>query len=204
MKAILAVILVLVLAVAGYVLYARHKVQLAISGPAREIVTESMTKSGNTWNVEFVSKFDAPVDRVYEAFSKPERSKELAPENFLKSELIKEDGNTKLVEIVAKLDILPPGFKVQTVKTEWTFFPGERRITSHTESKVADIDAEYKFEPTPDGKGTILRFSEKSLDKGAIPIEDVQRGALREVYITQVKIANKSLGLGVPQQKDAS
>ncbi len=98
--------------------------------------------------------------------------------------------------MVGKLDILPPGFKVQTLKIEWTYYPGERRITSKTiDSKLADIESEYKFEPTADGKGTILRFSEKSKDKGGIPIEDVQRGALREMYLTQVRLANKALGL---------
>ncbi len=196
MKAILGLILVLVLAVVAYLGYARYRIQQAISGPAREIVSESMVKTGDTWDVQFVSKFDAPVAKVFEAFSQPEKSHDVAPDNFLKSELLKEEGNTKLVEVVGKLDILPPGFKVQTLKIEWTYFPGEHRITSKTlDSKLADIQAEYKFEPTADGKGTILRFSEKSKDKGGIPIEDVQRGALREIYLTQVRLANKALGL---------
>jgi len=195
MKVIMALVVILVVAIGGYLLYARHKVEVAISGPAKEIVSESISKSGDTWNLQFVSKFDAPVDKVYEAFSQPERVHEYAPESFLKSELVKGEGNTKLVEVVGKLDILPPGFKVQTARVEYSFFPGEHRITSRSvDSKLADLTAEYKFDPTPDGKGTILHFTQQAKDKGQIPIEDVQKGALRELYITQVRAVNKAVG----------
>ena len=44
-----------------------------------------------------------------DAMSKPERAHEMAPENVLKSELVKEDGNTKVVDIVGRLEVLPPG-----------------------------------------------------------------------------------------------
>lgn len=208
MKAIVGLILALVLAVAAYLGYARYRIQQAISGPAKEIVSESMVKTGDIWDIQFVSKFDAPVDKVYAAFAQPEKAHEIAPEAFLKTELLKDENNTKLVEVVGKLDILPPGFKVQTLKVEYVYFPGENRITSKTlDSKLADITAEYKFEPTADGKGTILRFTEKSKDKGGIPIEDVQKGALREIYLTQVRVANRALGLtpaAAPAAADAN
>lgn len=195
MKAIVGLVLALVVALGGYVLYQKHKIEQAISGPAKELVSESMEKKGDVWHVEFVSKFDAPVDKVFEAFSKPEKGHDVLPENVLKSELVKEEGTKKTVEIVGKLDILPPGFKVQNLQTEYNFFPGERRITSRSlDFKLADLVAEYKFEATPDGK-TLLRFTETSKDKGGIPVESVQKGALREMFVTQVRIANKAMGL---------
>lgn len=206
MKAAIGVVVLLAIAAGGYVLYQKHKIEEAISGPAKELVSESMEKKGDTWHVEFVSKFDAPVDKVYEAFSKPERGHELLPDNVLKAEVVSEAGNTKTIEIVGKLDILPPGFKVQTLRTQYTFFPGERRITSKSiDFKLADINAEYKFDATPDGK-TVLRFNETSLDKGGLPVESVQKGALREVFLQQVRIANKGLGIeaeSTPARGDA-
>ena len=171
-----------------------------VSGPAKEIVAESMEKSGDTWNVEFVSTFAAPVDVVYEAFTHPERGHDLAPENILKSELVKEDGNVKVVDIVGRLDVLPPGFKVQNIRNEYTYHPDEKRFTSRTiDFNLADIESEYKFEPTPDGKGTVLRFTQTSKDKMPM-LDSLQRGALRETYITQVRIVNKTLGLE-PEEK---
>jgi len=195
MKALIGLIVLLVAAGGAYVLYQKHKIEEAISGPAKELVSESMEKKGDTWHIEFVSKFDAPADKVFEAFSKPERGHELLPDNVLKSEVVSESDNTKTVEIVGKLDILPPGFKVQTLRRQYTFYPGDRRITYKTiDFKLSDMNAEYKFDATADGK-TVLRFTETSLDKGGLPVESVQKGALREMFLQEVRIANKGLGL---------
>ena len=202
MRAIVGIVVALVVAVVAYFAWTTYQIRQAATGPAKEIVSESMTKSGDVWHVSFVSKFDAPVDKVYEIFSHPERSHELAPDNVLKSEVVSEDGNTKTIDLIGKLDILPPGFKVQNVRTEYTLYPTEHRITTKTVNfKLADINSEYKFEATPDGKGTLLRFNQTSKDKGGIPVESVQKGALRETYVTQVRAVNRALGLTPGDQK---
>ncbi|TMB58981.1 MAG: hypothetical protein E6J56_01310 [Deltaproteobacteria bacterium] len=202
MRAIVGIVVALVVAVVAYFAWTTYQIRQAATGPAKEIVSESMAKSGDVWHVSFVSKFDAPVDKVYEIFSHPERSHELAPDNVLKSEVVSEDGNTKTIDLIGKLDILPPGFKVQNVRTEYTLYPTEHRITTKTVNfKLADINSEYKFEATPDGKGTLLRFNQTSKDKGGIPVESVQKGALRETYVTQVRAVNRALGLTPGDQK---
>ena len=204
MKAILGIIAVLLLAVVGYFGWTSYQIRQAAEGPAKEIVSESMSKSGDVWHVSFVSKFDAPIDKVYEIFSHPERSHDLAPDNVLKSEIVSEQGNTKVIDLIGKLDILPPGFKVQNIRTEYTLYPDQHRMTSKTiDFKLADISSEYKFEATPDGKGTLLRFDQTSKDKGGIPVESVQKGALRETYVTQVRAVNRALGVA-PEQKRAA
>jgi len=205
MKAILGILAVILLVVVGYLAWTSYQIRQAAVGPAKEIVSESMSKSGDVWHVSFVSKFDAPVDKVYEVFSHPERSHELAPDNVLKSEVVSEQGNTKVIDLIGKLDILPPGFKVQNIRTEYTLDPEGHRITSKTvDFKLADIASEYKFEPTPDGKGTLLRFNQTSKDKGGIPVESVQKGALRETYVTQIRAVNRALGLTPADQKRAA
>ena len=205
MRAIVGIVVALVVAVVAYFAWTTYQIRQAATGPAKEIVSESMAKSGDVWHVSFVSKFDAPVDKVYEIFSHPERSHELAPDNVLKSEVVSEDGNTKTIDLIGKLDILPPGFKVQNVRTEYTLYPTEHRITSKTVNfKLADINSEFKFEATPDGKGTLLRFNQTSKDKGGIPVESVQKGALRETYVTQVRAVNRALGLTPGDQKRAA
>ncbi|HEV7732068.1 MAG TPA: SRPBCC family protein [Candidatus Binatia bacterium] len=173
-----------------------------VSTPTREIVSESMVKNGDTWTVNFTSKIDAPVDKVWEAFTKPEKAHDLAPENVLKSELIKEDGNTKIVDIVGRLEVLPPGFKVQNIRNEYLYFPGEKRFTQKSiDFKLADLVSEYKFTPTDDGKATLLTFTQTSKDKSPMLVDSLQKGALRETYVTQVKIANKALGIAEPAAK---
>jgi len=202
MKAILALVAVLVLALVAYLGWQYYAIQRAVSGPAKEIVSESISKSGDTWHVSFVSKFDAPVDRVFEAFSHPERTHEFVPDNVLKSELVKEEGSTKVVDVVGRLDILPPGFKVQNLRNEYTLYPAEHRMTSRSlEFKLADINSDYRFEPTPDGKGTVLRFTQTSKDKAPMLVESLQKGALRETYVTQVRAVNRALGLAAADEK---
>ena len=165
-------------------------------GPVKEISTESIEKVGDTWNVNFTSKFDAPVDKVWEAMAQPERMHEMMPDNILKSELVNKDGNTKTVDLVFKLDILPPGFKVQTIRNNIQFFPDEKRIEQKSvDFKLADITSDYKLTPINDGKGTLLTFKQTSKDKSPLLVDSLQKGALRETYIRQVDIINKALGL---------
>ncbi len=205
MKAILGIVGVLILAALVYVFIEYRTIQRAAACPAKEIATSNMTKNGDTWNVAFTSKFDAPIDKVFDAFQHPERAAEFAPENVMKSEITKDEGNTKIVDVIGKLDILPPGFKVQNLRTQYTVYPAEHRITSKSiDFKLADIDSEYKFEPTADGK-TLLKFSQTSKQKQQLLVESLQKGALCETYATQVRAVNRALGLApTPEKHEAS
>jgi len=205
MKAILAVVAVLVLAVVGYVVVKYRAIQEAATGPAKEIVSESIEKKGDVWHVTFVSKFDAPIDRVYEAYSQPERLKEFAPDNYIKSDLVKSEGNMKLVDMVTRLDILPPGFKIQNPRLEFTFFPAEKRVLAKSiDFQLADIVSEAKFTPTPDGK-TLMTVTQTNKVKAATIVDTLQRGAIRETHIIIVRAVNRALGLSPKdEQKKAS
>lgn len=171
-----------------------------VAGPVKEIATESITKDGDTWHVKFVTHFDAPVDKVYEAFTHPEKGHDILPAAVLQSSVVSENGNVKVVDIVGRLEILPPGFKVQTLRNEYTFAPDQKKITSRSiDFKLADIDSELVFSPSADGKGTTLTFTQTSKDKAPMLVESLQKGALRETYVTQVKIADKVLGIERPE-----
>ena len=177
----------------------------AEEGPVKEISTESIEKVGDTWKVNFTSKIDAPVDKVWGVMAQPERMHEVMPDNILKSELVsKADDNSKVVDLVFKLDILPPGFKVQNIRNQLQFFPNEHRIEQKSvDFKLADISSEYKLAPSPDGKGTILTFTQTSKDKAPLLVDSLQKGALRETYIRQVQIVNKALGIEQPAAQPA-
>src|SRR5437867_12070735 len=115
MKAILAIVGVVVLAVLVWVFVKYRAIQQAATGPAKEIISESMEKTGDTWHVKFVSRIDAPLDKVFDAFQHPERAKEFAPEHVMTSEIVErsERGNTKRVEVIGTLHVLPAVRKVQ-------------------------------------------------------------------------------------------
>jgi hypothetical protein len=164
--------------------------------PAKEIATSSVVKTGDTWDVNITSTIEAPLDKVLDAANHPERGHDLLPDNVLKSEIVSEDGNTKVVDIVAHVDVLPPGFKVQNIRTEYTYFPDQKRFaTKSINFKLSDITADYKFAASPDGKGTLLTFSEKSKDKAPLIVDSLQKGALCEAFTTQVKVMRKAVGL---------
>jgi hypothetical protein len=164
--------------------------------PAKEIATSSLVKTGDTWDAVLTSNIEAPVDKVLEAASHPEKGHDLVPESILKSEILSESGNVKTLDIVLKLDILPPGFKLQNVKNEYTYNLPEKRFTTKSiDFKLADITSEYRFEPSADGKGTLLKFTQKSKDKGGIALESLQKGAQCETFVIQVRAVRRALGL---------
>lgn len=205
MKAILGIVAAVVIAVGIYLGYYYYSTPKSLVGVPKEIASESIERKGDTWHIMFTAKFDAPVDKVFdEATRSAERGKELVPENVMKSEVTKQEGNTKVVDLVAKLDILPPGFKVQNLRTEYTIFPAEKRITSKSiDFKLADISSEYRFEPAGDGKACLLRFTQTSKDKAPMLVESLQKGALRETFAIQVRAINRALGLAPVQAKQA-
>jgi hypothetical protein len=204
MKAVLGIVGALVLAVALYLGWYWMSMPKAAVGLPKEIATESVERRGDTWYVTYTARFDAPIDKVFEAFQHPERAHEFVPENVMKSEITKDDGNTKVVDVIGKLDILPPGFKVQNLRTEYTVIPAEKKITSRSiDFKLADINSTYVFEPTPDGKGCVLRFNQTSKDKAPMLVESLQKGALRETFATQVRAVNRALGLAKDDKKQA-
>src|SRR5207248_1750886 len=106
MKAILAVVAVIVLAFVAYAFVKYRAIQQAATGPAKEIVSESMEKTGDTWRVRFVSKFDAPLDTVFDAFQHPERVKEFGPEDLQKG-AIRETYITQVRAVNRALGLAP-------------------------------------------------------------------------------------------------
>jgi hypothetical protein len=164
--------------------------------PMKEIGTSSVVKNGDTWDVAITANIEAPLDKAFEAASHPEKGHELVPESILKSDLESEAGNVKTMDIVVRLDILPPGFKVQNIKNVYTYYPQERRFTTKSiDFKLADISSEYKFEASPDGKGTVLKFTQKSRDKSPMIVESLQKGAQCETFAIQARVVRRALGL---------
>jgi hypothetical protein len=194
MKNVLAIVGVLVLAVAGFVGWQYWKIQQALTGPAKEIVSEKIEREGDVWHASFVSKLNYTPDEVWQAWTQPERLSEIMPDSFKQSKLVSSEGDKKVVDFVAILEILPPGFKVQNPRIEYTYFPKERRIVTTTiDFQLADITSEYKMEPADGGKSTVVRLEQQNKPKTSSIVESLQKGAIRESYITQVRAANKGI-----------
>ena len=194
MKNILRIVAVLVLAVVGFVGWQYWKIQQALSGPAKEIVSEKIERDGDVWHASFVSKLDATPDEVWQAFNQPERTAEILPESFKQSKVISSEGNKKVIDFIAVLEILPPGFKIQNPRVEITYFPDEKRMTTKTvDFQLADISSEYKIEPADGGKATVVRLEQQNKPKTGSIVESLQKGAIRESYINQIRAANKGI-----------
>jgi uncharacterized protein YndB with AHSA1/START domain len=190
---IVGAVALIVIAWAGYQFLALQRAAVEWEGPLKEIASEKMEKTGDTWHIEFQTIFDAPVARVYEAYTHPERARELAPERVVASELKSSSGNKKVVEIRGRVLNLP----IQRLVIEYSFYPDERRITSRTlDYNMADISSEYRFQASPDGAKTLLRFTQTSKEKLGNPLPtSVQKGALKESYVTTVRTVNKALAM---------
>ena len=194
MKALAGVAVALVaLGYGGYRWWVASVERAAVQweGEFKEISREKMEKVDDTWHIEFDTVFDAPVEEVYDAYTQPERGHELQPDRVVVSDLKSSSGNKKVVEIRVKVLNLP----LQRLIIEYTMYPAEKRITTRTlDYNLADITAEYRSQASPDGKQTVLRFTQTGKDKLGNPLpKSVQKAALKETYVTTVRTVVKAL-----------
>jgi uncharacterized membrane protein len=160
------------------------------SGPIKEIVEEDVKHDGSVTHSHYVSMIDAPVDSVQKIIWDVEASPSMV-ENIKMAKVLENKGNVKIVEINLQALTLP----LQNFTMEWTLHPEDHRITFKTiKSQAQDIEAEYKLEPSPDGKRTRLTYTTTSKDKIAVPFpQSVLDSANRETYVNTVRGIQKSL-----------
>jgi hypothetical protein len=160
-------------------------------GPVKEITFEKLDKDGKVFDIELHSRIDAPVDVVWAAMKEPERLAEFS-DQYKKSELLAESGNSKDLEIL----VMALG-NLQQFKMRLTFDDANKTVTLETlQSTLADIEGSYQIEPSPDGTKTLYIYKATQTDKIALPIStDVQRSALKESFVNQVKAIKKQIGV---------
>ena len=56
--------------------------------------------------------------------------------------------------------------------------------------------SDVQLKPSKDGQGTLVEFKQTSVGKTALVTDSLQRGALRDTYVIQIKSVEKALGLG--------
>ncbi len=173
-------------------LFRANRAAVKWQGPVKEIVYEKLDKDGKVFDIEMRSRIDAPVDKVWAALKEPEK---LADNNeqYKLSRLIKSEGNTKQLEIhVLTLDNL------QQFVIEIAFDDAHKKATIRTiKSTLADIDGSYELTPSPDGQKTLYVYKAKQTDKVVLPVSvDVQRSALKESFVNQVRAIKKQIGIG--------
>jgi len=176
--------------IAGY--FRAQRAATKWEGPVEEIVFEKLDKDGKVFDIELHSRIDAPADAVWVAMKQPEKLSQNS-DQYKKSELISETPNSKQLELnVLALDNL------QQFKVELTFDDAAKKITLKTlESTLADIQGTYELVPSPDGQKTLYIYKAKQTDKVALPISvDVQRSAIKESFVNQVRAIKKQIGLG--------
>ncbi len=159
-------------------------------GDIKEIAFEKLEKDGKVFDIELRSRIDYPVDEVWAAVKKPELLAQYS-DQYKKSELIKDEGNVKELEIhMMALDNL----QALTIRME--FDDAAHRATIKTlASTIADIEGSYTLTPSPDGTETLYVYKAKQTDKVALPIStDVQRSAIRESFVNQIRALKKQLG----------
>jgi hypothetical protein len=166
-----------------------QKAAVKWDGPIEEIASSDITKDGKVFTIEMVSRIDAPPDKVWEAMKHPELLSKNS-ESYKKSDLLKDEGNHKELEIhVMALDNL------QQLTVAMDFDDANKTLKIKTlTTTIADIDGSYTLTPSPDGAKTMYTYKAKQTDKVALPIsEDVQRSAIKESFVNQVRAIKKQV-----------
>jgi carbon monoxide dehydrogenase subunit G len=201
MKAVIGVVVVIVVLVAGFVGYKYWQLQqmAAKYKDAKEVVAESIEKDGSKWSIHMESVIGKPVDKVWRAVNQPERSQEFIPA-FKKSELKKSEGNKKVVEFQVQVLTLP----LQTFVAELTFDEANHRMSLKTLSGPQDQTATYQFTDLG-GEKTLLVYDATATDKVNVPLPlSVQKGAVKELFVNQVRAIMKGIDDEEKKQKAAA
>lgn len=175
-------------AISGY--FRARSAAVKWEGPIEEIASADITKDGKVFTIHMTSRIDAPPDKVWAAMQHPEKLSENS-EQYKKSELLKDEGTHKELELhLMALDNL------QQLTVAMDFDEANKTLKIKTlSSTIADIDGAYHLEPSPDGQKTLYVYDAKQTDKVALPIsEDVQRSAIKESFVNQVRAIKKQIG----------
>ncbi len=122
---------------------------------AKEIVEENFSKEDGVTKTHLVSMVNAPLDKVQNALWDVEHSAQMV-ENVHKSDLVKQQGDTKTVDINLQALNLP----LQHYVMEFTLHPAEHRISFKTvQSQTQDLEGSYQLEASPDGARTPCRWA---------------------------------------------
>ncbi len=139
---------------------------------------EILEKKEDTFTIRLEKKVDAPIDKVWAAFQKPEDIEKYS-EQYQQSKLVKSEGDTKVVDYrVSALG------QVNAFTMELTAHPDQKRIDLKTlESSLVDITGSYEIKPAPDGKGTLVVYKAIQKDKTNIPVPvSVQKTAIKDSF----------------------
>lgn len=168
-----------------------QKAAVQWEGEIAEISFAKLEKDGAVFDIEMHSRIDAPIAKVWESMTHPERLAENS-EQYKKSNILKDEGNVKELDLhVMALDNL----QALTVRMEFDE-PNHLVSIKTLTSTIADIEGTYKLEASPDGTKTAYIYKAKQTDKVALPIsEDVQRSAIKESFVNQVRAVKKQLGI---------
>jgi len=190
MKAILAVVGVVILLAVAYVGFKYWQLQqmAAKYKDAKEVASESIEKDGSKWTIHMESVIGKPIDKVWKALHQPERSHEFI-EAFKKSELKKEEGNVKTVEFQVQVLTLP----LQTFVVQLTFDEPAHTMTAKALSGPQEQNATYRLTTLP-GDKTLLVYEATATDKITVPLPlSVQKGAVRELFVNQIRAIGKGI-----------
>jgi hypothetical protein len=183
-KVIIGVVGVVILAVGWYVFELQREAAKWQQVQEIDDSASFFEKDGPNTKMRFVSVIDAPLDKVQAALWQVERSAEIV-ENIKRSKLIKEEGNTKVVEMYVE----PLNLPLQYYTMQFTFFPDKHLVKFKTvDSNTQDISGSYQLEASPDGKRTKLTYNATGKDKVAVPVpESVIESASRQTFVNTVR-----------------
>src|SRR5689334_14661486 len=119
-----------------------------------------LEKNGDTFTIRLTKKIDQPIDKVWQGFQTPDRLEKYS-EQYQQTKLVKEEGNTKVVDYrVSTLG------QVQAFTMQLTMDPSAKVVKLKTlESSLADITGEYQLQPTDGGKATLITYKATQKDK---------------------------------------
>ncbi len=191
MRNVIIAVVVIAIAAGAWVFFKARGVQQAAvkwEGQVPEITSAEISKENDVVTVKLLSRIDAPVADVFEAFQNPERSQGLV-EEIKVAKVLSGDDTKKTVEF----HITTLG-QLQVLTVDLTYLKDQNTVGIKTVEGVIDIDGKYALSPSPDGKKTLVTYTATQRNKLPLPIpESVEQSAIKEQFANLMRAIKKDL-----------
>lgn len=123
---------------------------------------DSTIDKDQNMHLQVTAEINAPADKVFDAIAHPELTSKSDP-RIEKTRIVSQDSSSKVVELwgpQVPIPNAPPSLKIKVIPDKAS---NTIKVESY-QSPILQFQNEYKLSPTPDGKGTIVKYMGVSND----------------------------------------
>jgi hypothetical protein len=184
LKILAGVMVVAVVAIAGWRYHQMHRAQQA------GLLTENIGHDGDIWKAEFTARIPAPEQTVFNTIRDIEN---MHTDQVKAVRVVSQSGNKKTVD----MDIPGPAGRTNTIELQFEYLPEDKKIVFHTvNNPVVDIETVYQL--GDEGASTFIDYHGTTHLLHPLPVPDaVIKQLIHAIFVAQLESLKHALNLKI-------